>query len=70
MADAKKGGAQHKQRFEFAGVFAEPDERDAVDADPCGPASTSNRCVGIFRVRCVLGNANLPWKSLEASGIE
>eukprot|EP00969_Alexandrium_andersonii_P011446 498200-Alexandrium_andersonii.AAC.1 len=29
MADAKKGGVQHKQRFEFAGVFAEPDDSDA-----------------------------------------
>eukprot|EP00969_Alexandrium_andersonii_P225526 9959834-Alexandrium_andersonii.AAC.1 len=31
MADAKKGGTRHKQRFEFAGVLAEPDANDAVD---------------------------------------
>eukprot|EP00969_Alexandrium_andersonii_P295277 13052775-Alexandrium_andersonii.AAC.1 len=65
MADAKKGGARHKQRFEFAGVFAKPDASDAVDRDPYGPASTSNRCIGVLWVRCVLGNTNLPWKLPE-----
>eukprot|EP00969_Alexandrium_andersonii_P097390 4298058-Alexandrium_andersonii.AAC.1 len=34
MADAQKEGARHKQRFEFAGVFADPDDNDAVDKGP------------------------------------
>eukprot|EP00969_Alexandrium_andersonii_P071721 3166385-Alexandrium_andersonii.AAC.1 len=29
VADAQKEGARRKQRFEFAGVFADPDDNDA-----------------------------------------